>query len=461
MTVQSLSGALARRDRRTTAVPMPRDWTWLTPRDLWLVVGGVGAVIAAMWLRHGGLARDPLTGLGEVTALAGTYAALVGVLLISRAPWIDQVLGTDGLRAAHRILGFVAVWAIGAHAVFSTLAYAGGSLTRVMPTLVSLVDTVPGMLGAIVSMGLFALVGVTSVRAIRRRFSYETWHGLHLYAYLAVAFGYLHQLAIGGDFATDPLATGFWIGLYLAAFGPLVLHRIAWPVYLTLRHRPRVAAVEPEADGVFSLYVEGRDLDRLAVRSGQFFVVRALTRADWGHGHPFSISAAPNGRHLRFTIKEFGGGTQALRRLEPGTALMLEGPYGAMTGARRTGARLLLIAGGIGISPLRAMAESFAYARGDMALLYRTRDRDDVALRRELEALAERRGIELHVVAGRRGEPGTDADPLGPKAIRRLVPDAADRDIYLCGPNPLMERARVSLLALGARPERINLELFT
>jgi predicted ferric reductase len=460
MTTHPLAGAIAGTRRRSSAVPLPRDYRSLSVRDVWMVVAGVGIVIAAMWLRHGGLARDPLTAFGEISALGGTYAALLGVLFASRAPWLDQVMGADRLRNVHRVLGFVSVWAIGAHAVTSSLAFAGGSLGQAVPTIVSLVQTEPGMLGALVGMALFGLVAVTSVRAARRRLSYESWHGIHLYVYLAVAFGFLHQLTIGADFTADPIATAFWIALYVTAFVPLLVHRVAWPVYTTIRHRPRVEAIVREADDAFSLYVGGRELDRLAVRSGQFFVIRALTRRDWNHGHPLSISAAPNGTYLRFTIRELGEGTRALATLPAGTPLMLEGPYGAMHGARRTGRRLLLVAGGIGIAPIRALAEGLRFGPGDADLIYRTPDPDDVALGDELAALAAHRGIRLHVIAGHRGDPAVRHDPMGPEALRRLVPDAADRDVYLCGPNALMERTHSALLALGSDPARINLELF-
>ncbi len=461
MTAQRLTGTAIGARRRPAGVPLPRGFTWLSSRDVWAVIVLLGGVIAAMWMRHGGLLRDPLTIVGEISALAGTYASLIGVLFMSRAPWLDQVLGTDGLRRAHRWLGFVAVWGLAAHALTSTLAYAGGDIAKAIPTLVDLVLTVPGMLGAVISMALFGLVAVTSIKAARRRLSYETWHGIHLYIYLAVAFGFLHQLTIGADFIDDPVATTFWIALYLVAFLPLLLHRVAWPIWTTLRHRPRVAAIVTETDGVFSLYVAGRDLDRLAVRAGQFFVVRALTRQDWMHGHPFSISSSPNGSWIRFTIKEAGQGTRSLRTATVGTRLMLEGPYGAMHGARRTGRKLLMVAGGIGIAPIRAMVESFAYAPGEVDLVYRSRDAREVALRGELESLAARRGIRLHLVNGRRGEPGLPHDPLGPGSLQQMVPDAADRDVYLCGPIPLMERTRAALIALGADAHRINLEQFT
>src|SRR4029078_10450955 len=121
------------------------------------------------------------------------------------------------------VLGFVSVWAIGAHALLSTVAFAGNVLADVVTTLLSLVQTVPGMLSAIVGMGLLVLVAVTSMQAARRRISYETFHGIHLYVYLALAFAYLHQLTIGTDFVADPLATWFWIALYVIAFAPLLL----------------------------------------------------------------------------------------------------------------------------------------------------------------------------------------------------------------------------------------------
>jgi predicted ferric reductase len=440
--------------------PIPRSFAELRQRDVWFVVGALGAVLALMWLRHGGLAQEPVLAIGQVTAIAGTYAALVGVLLASRAPWLDQVFGSDELRRIHGLLGFASVWAIGAHAVTSTLAFAGNALGDVVPTLISLVQTVPGMLGAIVAMGLLVLVAITSMRAARRRTSYETFHGVHLYVYLALAFGFLHQLTIGTDFVDDPLATWSWIALYIVAFAPLLAYRVAWPIWLTLRHRPRVLRVTPESEGVFSIQVGGVDLDRLAVRSGQFFVVRALTLRDWMHGHPFSISAAPNGESLRFTVKELGEGTRALRRLRAGTPILLEGPYGAVHGARRTGRRLLLVAGGIGVAPLRAMTESFAYRAGEVEFLYRTRDSGDAALVGELEALAQQRGFSLHLLTGRRSDGTRRPDPLGPEAIRRLVPDAADRDVFVCGPDGLIERARRALLSLGVPPEQINLEAF-
>ena len=84
-----------------------------------------------MWIRHGGLHQldtlgGQLTAIGQVTALFGTYLALIQLVLMSRSPWLDQVFGMDGLAVAHRWLGFATVWLLLGHGVFTTLGFAAG-----------------------------------------------------------------------------------------------------------------------------------------------------------------------------------------------------------------------------------------------------------------------------------------------------------------------------------------------
>lgn len=440
---------------------MPRTWRAVRGRDVAALLAGSGVLVLGMWLRHhgAGIFDDPWASVGQVSALAGTWAALAGVLFASRAPWLDQVVGTDRLRVIHRWTGFASVWLLAIHGGASLFAFAGDSLTGMPDELVRLLVTVPGMLGALVSMGLFGLVAVTSIRAARRRLSYESWHGIHLYVYLAVAFGFLHQLTLGTDFVGDPLARIVWIGIYAAAFGPLVAYRVVEPIVRSVRHAYRVEGVADEGPGVFSLYVGGRDLGQLPVRSGQYFVIRALGRG-WWRGHPYSLSAAPDGRTLRFTIKEFGEGSSFYRELRPGTRLLLEGPYGVLHGGKRSQPRLLFIAGGIGITPLRALVQSLPYRPGDADLVYRTPSANELVLRAELDALGAHRGLRVHYVTGRRGSRGVGADPFGPESLAALAPDIAWRDVYVCGPARLMDRVAASLRTLGVPDAQVHLERF-
>lgn len=456
--------APSRAPRAHRAVPLPRTWS-ITALEIVVILVANSALILAMWVRHGGLDQASslggiLTGVGQVTALFGTYLALIQLLLMSRSPWLDQVFGMDRLAAAHRWIGFATVWLLLGHGIFTTVGYAMADRTNPLAEFVTLITTYPYVLMATVSGGLFAAVAISSIRKARRKLSYETWYGIHLYAYLAIALGFLHQLFVGTDFIHDRLAVAYWVALYALTVGLVLAFRVGQPILLSVRHRLRVAGVVSEAPGVYSIYMTGRNLDQLAVRSGQYFVWRFLTREGWWRAHPFSISSAPNGTWLRITVKELGDWSAALQDVSIGTHVFIEGPYGILTGARRTRPRVLLVAGGIGITPLRALLEALPGKPGDLTLVYRVRDERDIVFRTELDALAKLRGAEVHYLAGRRRLAQRTSDPLEPAGLEALVPDIRDRDVYVCGPVPMMQHVEDSLRRLGLPTRQIHAERF-
>ena len=180
---------------------------------------------------------------------------------------------------------------------------------------------------------------------------------------------------------------------------------------------------------------------------------------DWWRAHPFSLSAAPNGRYLRFTVKALGDFSARLQALPCGVRVAIEGPYGNLTGAVRTRRRVLLVGGGIGVTPLRALLEALPYEPGDLTLLFRASGERDLVFEAEIESIARRRGAVVHYLVGPRGRRPA-SDPLGPASIRRLVPDVAERDVYLCGPVPLMDMVGRGLRSLGVPDVRIHAERF-
>lgn len=444
---------------------MPRTWR-LRPFDVAALLIGNGLFLVAMWWRHGGLTQSTstaglLTAAGQLTALLGTYTALVQLVLMSRSPWLDQLFGMHRLAAWHRWIGFATVWLLLGHGVLTTLGYAITDRTSPVGELWTLLTTYPYVLMATAGLAALLAVGVTSVRLARRRLAYETWHGIHLYAYLAIALATAHQLVVGTDFAHDPVARIYWLGLYAVVAGLVLAFRVGQPLALSLRHQLKVASVVQEAPGVVSIYLTGRRLDRLAVRAGQYFIWRFLTPGGWWRGHPFSLSAAPNVSYLRLTIKEAGDDTRLLQRVRVGTRVFAEGPYGTLTGARRSRPQLLLVAGGIGITPLRALLEELPVGRGNLTLLYRARSWDDVLFRDEIDELVAQRGGRVHYLVGRRGSSHMPTDPLRPRALLRMVPDITRRDVYLCGSDQMMDAVEGSLRVLHVPPAQVHTERFT
>lgn len=450
--------------RGTRPVAHPRRLVF-TASDVIVLIGINAAVVVAMWVRHGGLnqlgsASAKLTAAGQLTALIGTYAALVQVLLMSRSPWLERRFGMDGLAQWHRWLGFGVTILIGAHVVFTTVGYALGDGHSVPAEAWSLLTTYPYVLMATVATGLLVMVAVTSIRTARRRLSWETWRFLHLYAYLAIALAFGHELAVGTDFVDDPIARVYWIALYVALGLCLLAFRVGHPWRMTLRHRLRVAQIVPEAPGVVSLYITGRELDQLQARGGQYFRWRFLTRQAWWRTHPFSLSAPINDRYLRLTIKGVGDDSRGIQGLHPGTRVGVEGPYGLFTAQRQRRSKVLLIAGGIGITPLRALIEEIPPKKDAITLIYRARSSDDIVFRNELEKLIRDRRGTIHYLIGRRGTPALPDDPLSAQTLRRLVADIEARDIFVCGPASMMERVREVLRTIGVPDRQIHFERF-
>jgi predicted ferric reductase len=444
--------------------PVPRVWP-IHPLEVWLVVAANIVVILGMWLIHGGLNQVTtfgglFTAAGQLTALLGTFFALVGIVLMSRSPWLDQLFGLGGLAQWHHWLGFATLWLLVGHGVFTTVGFAADAGVSIVDEINALLFSYPYVLMA--TVGLFALIGVgiVSVRAARRRLSYETWYGIHLYAYLAIALAFLHELAVGTDFTSDFAAQAYWVALYVAVIALVLAFRVGQPLASYVRHGFRIAELRREAPGVVSLYISGRNLDRLPVRAGQFFYFRFLAGGGWWRAHPFSLSAAPNGRYLRITIKRSGDDTNWIQHLRPGTRVFAEGPYGAFTGLRRRYARALLIAGGIGITPLRALLEEFPPSfPGAVTVLYRARSWEDVVFREELDELARTQGAYVHYLIGRRAA-GRRSQPLDARSIARLVPDIRVRDVFICGPDQMMAAVRRAVHSLDVPTSQIHIEHF-
>ena len=450
-------GARARRDAGVRLAAGSTLWLSLLLVTWWWVTGGgIGQL--------GGWATG-LQSVGRITGLTSAVLLLAQVLLMARVPVLERAFGQDELARLHRIVGFSSFNLMLAHLVTITWGYAGGSLTSTPRTLWDLVVNYPGMLLATAATLCLVMVVVTSIRAARRKLRYESWHLLHLYAYLGVGLAIPHQLWTGTDFTSSTGRQVFWWTSWgLAAAGVLVW-RVALPVWRNVRHDLRVAAVVPEGDGIVSVHFTGRDLHRLPVEAGQFFTWRFHGRPGWSRANPYSLSAAPDGRSLRITVQDVGDGSGAAAGLTVGSRAWVEGPYGRLSPRARGRHKVLMIGAGagVGITPLRALAEGLDYAPGEAMLLYRTSAAPLFV--DELNALAQHRGLVVWGLPGRRRGPdswlgsGVDA-PTDLAALTSWVPDVAERDVYLCGPRVWTDLVLRDLRAAGVPEHHIHLENF-
>jgi predicted ferric reductase len=422
------------------------------------VIAGNAAIVVALWLQSG-LADvqdlpSALVSAGRLTGLLGAYLALVQLALLSRLPALERAAALDRRVAWHRPAAIGCIGLLCAHALLITAGYAIGDRIGLPGEIGRLLTGYPGVITAVAALAILIAVTVSSARRLRRRLRYETWHFTHLYVYLAVALAYSHQIATGSDFVGNPAARVYWTCLYLVTTAIVLAGRVAMPLAQAFRFRLRVLRVLDEGPTATSIELGGRRLDRLAVRSGQFFSWRFLTREAWWEAHPFSLSAAPDGQRLRITVKRLGDFSARVRSIRPGTRVIAEGPFGAFTAASRRHRRAALIAGGVGITPIRALLEDMPGAPGDIAVVYRSASAADVILREELDELAARRGAEIHYLIGEPRAPSGDD-------LRTLVPDIAERDVYVCGPPEMTQATQATLRGYGVPARQITTERFS
>ena len=427
-----------------------------------LLAGMTAGAAAVVWLWWHDTPAGTLDGLGaqltaagRVTGLLGGYLLLVQVALMARIPWLERRIGSDWLAATHRALGEYLVCMLVAHSALIVAGYAVRAHVGLVPETVRVVLDEPDVLMATAGLGLLLGVGVLSARALRRRLAYETWYYLHLYAYLAVLLAFAHQLAVGAQFTGNRAARVAWAGAHLGVAACLLVFRVGGPLRLALRHRLRVAAVTREAPGIVSVYITGRDLASLRAEAGQFFRWRFLTAGRWWQTHPYSLSTAPNGRFLRLTVRAAGDHSRGLGRLRPGARVLAEGPYGAFTATLRRRRRVLLLAGGVGVAPLRALLETLPARPGEVDLIYRASTPEDVVFPHELDGIALARGAGVHYVLGSRG-----GHQLAAGKLRSLVPDVRSREVFVCGPPGMVDVARRELRRAGVPRRHIHTERF-
>src|SRR3954447_13684882 len=240
-------------DTVTSRTAVPRTTSPSRPAGLrpaprwWGDAGGLGAatsllIVTALWVSNGGVQQmtgggaDGLSAIGRLTGVWASDLLLLQVLLMARIPLVERAFGQDRLARWHRWTGLTSFLLMIAHIVLITLGYAGAAHANAFAELWDMVLTYPGMLLATAGTAALVMVVVTSIRAARRRLRYESWHLMHLYAYLGVGLALPHQLWTGSDFVGSPAAIAYWWTLYAVSAGGVVVYRVGLPAWRSWRH---------------------------------------------------------------------------------------------------------------------------------------------------------------------------------------------------------------------------------
>lgn len=399
---------------------------------------------------------------GRLAGLLAVLAILFQLMLVGRVRWVERCFGMDRLTRLHHVSGFALVLLLFLHPILITLGHATQADLSYWEQVSDFCKTWRGLLTAIIGLSLMIGASVFSVLVLLKRVRYELWYATHLVLYVAFGLTVLHQVVSGSDLTDHPAFKLYWIALYAFVLVNLAAYRFAWPLLAFARHRFVVTQVVPEAGDVTSVYIGGKQMDAFHVESGQFMIVRFLTDGFRWEAHPFSISCLPNEKHLRLSIKRLGDFTRRIPELKPGTPVLIDGPHGVFTSRTCVSDKVLLIAGGIGVTPIRSLAEELVGSGHDVVMIYGNRNSETTVFKGELDELAAQAGCKFRIVYVMSDDPIWPGEKgrVDRERLARLVPDLTDRDIYLCGPPVMMKGVRTALASLGVLANCIHDERF-
>ncbi len=415
-------------------------------------------VILAFWFYQSAdnlFSAEPgkiLYALAGILGLSAGYSILVQFFLMSRNYWLERAFGLDKLSRLHHDNGRRSLYFLVGHALLIVLSYSLLSGSGFFRQFWLLLTTEPEIIKAFLAWVLFLAAAGISVWTALQNLRYEIWYLTHLVFYAAILLAFSHQFELGDSLTGSQWFYYYWVLLYAVVFLSLVLFRVFRPAFNYFKHGFRVSKVVPENHNVTSIYISGKNLDKFKVLPGQFMIFRFLDAKRWWEAHPFSLSKPNDGKEIRLTPKAVGNFTKELNSLKSGTKVIIEGPYGVFTNSETVLPKVLLIAGGIGITPLRSLAEEMRQKGKDVVLLFSNKTKQDIVFEKELEGI---QGLKVfHVL--------TDAEGyLDAGKIQSQVPDFFEREVFLCGPGPMMSSIRKILKETGHPTDKLHFERFS
>ncbi|MEY3407377.1 MAG: hypothetical protein RL038_438, partial [Actinomycetota bacterium] len=423
------------------------------------VIGIAGGVAVAV-----GFLAQPLsdwtspdtafTAAGRVAGMSAGFLALLMLIFMARLPILEKTLGQDQLTLIHKKVGPYTLYLILAHVTFISVGYAELTNTNAWSEFWRLVFEAEKMLPAFIGLVMFFVVGVTSYRRARAKLKYETWWQIHFFSYLAVVLSFFHQVDTGVMFTSNPALKLWWVSYYALTFSFIIYYRWIQPARVSKRIGLELKEIIHESPTTRSLVFTGTNLVSLNAKPGQYLNFNFAGVSAPGTSHPFSLSQSPTENELRVTVKSLGDFTSRLDQLEPGTKVKISGPYGIFTASAAVSPNIVLVAGGIGITPIRALLDELS-AEKNITLIWRSHSADDLPLESEIDELSEKLDVQIHKLIGPRSQ-----FPLTPSELISLAPNIRSADIFICGPQGLIELIQKSAKALGVKDERIHAETF-
>lgn len=386
--------------------------------------------------------------VGKLLGLVGFVLLLFQYVLSSKIKWIERGIGLDVLFGVHKKAGLIALILITAHPIVFFIS----EKLQGYETPMSLLK----VLGVITLLLLLTAVGAALLYGVLP-LKYETWKGIHRISYAIFVLAFIHSFFIGSDLQRYPMRI-VWVILAIPFIG-ILAYKLQQRSHM--RRNPfKVAGVLQETYDTWSLYFEG---EHPPYNPGQFMIIQLLRDGKTSEPHPFTISSSPTGERLSISVKSVGDFTSTIGQTKTTDTAYIDMPYGVFSFLNFDAMDLVLIAGGIGITPFMSMLR-YIYDKKlekNVILLWGNKTEQDIAFRKELEMMAsEMPSLKVvHVLSRQEGWPG-ERGTIDAEVLQKYVDNIHSSQFFICGPPPMMQAVERTLTELGVPKNRIHYERF-
>jgi len=400
---------------------------------------------------------DRIIAISRIAGIIATAGVLLEFLVMSRAPFIEDNFSLEEINEFHRYAGYTIVYSLIVHIVFVTVGYGALDHFSLWKQFWSFPSQFSGLLSALVGSAALLVAAAFSIKLLRKKLPYELWYFIHVIVYGSIVLTFSHQVDSGGDVSTLPWMRAYWYFLFGLLFVIVAYYRFIRHITLSLYHGFKVEKIVPEANGIYSVYISGRNIQKYNYRAGQYAHWRMLNPKLFLQNHPFSFSSIPGSDHLRFTFKTSGDFTNKLASVPVGTRLLVDGPRGSFVTEHSFDRKVLMIAGGIGVSPFIPLAKSLLEDKRDVTVLYSVVNREDVAFREEFNQLLNTYPgtfqLTIHVAS--------ETGYITEATLLKFVAEDRDEAVYVCGPPAMTNSIIKQLKNLDFYDDQIITEQFS
>jgi predicted ferric reductase len=406
--------------------------------------------------------RPGLLDLSVSLAFVGLAIMALQFVNSGRLKFFNAPFGTDLVYHFHRQIGIAAFFLVFAH---PTLLFILDS--RYLRYLNIFTSPLPVKFGSLAILFLVLVVWLAEYRQKLKipYWFWKFWHGI--LATVMVSLALIH-IFLTGNYVSQAWKKELWIGYSVLFIGMLIYTRVIYPLRLT-RNPFTVTEVKNERGDVWTISLKPPAGKEIHFQPGQFGWLTAWKSPFSDSEHPFSlVSSAEKTASLQMSIKNLGPFTKTIQKLQSGDKVYLDGPYGYFSTDRYPDAKkLVLIPGGIGVTPIMSILRTLA-DRGDqrpLKVFYANQTWDAVTFREEMEELRQRLNMELVYVIERppddwQGESGF----LNNAVLKKYLPDdwlGDDTEVFLCGPTPMMNAVEKALHQTGYAERKVHTERYS